>query len=92
MKTYELIPLNGRVSFYGKCRVEDDGEIATLISYTTKVATYNHETKTVTVFDWYSANTARHINAFLHHFGFPTIGKKEMIQGYEMQLPIVKLS
>jgi len=77
MKTYELIPTTQQ-SFYGKCRVRDDGQYAWLESYTTTVAEYNHKTGEMRVYDWYSATTARHINAFLRHFGFPSMTKKEM--------------
>lgn len=78
MKT--LTPVNGRKSFYGKCKMLEspDGHTIYLKSYDTIVAEYNTNTKEMTVHGWYSNTTATHINAFLHHFGFPGATKKEM--------------
>lgn len=76
-----LLPINGRKSFYGKCRVIDETEnshIVKLQSYDTIVAEYNTLTKVMIVHGWYSATTATHINAFLDHFGFKTCTKKEL--------------
>lgn len=78
MTTFELTPVNGRKSFYNKCRVETDGNISYLISYTTKVAHYNHETNKMTVNGWFSSTTATHINAFLKYYGFDTCNKKQL--------------
>lgn len=78
MATTYLEPVDGRKSFYGKCRIEKDGNISYLYSYTTKVAHYNHETNQMVINGWYSATTARHINSFLTHFGFDTCTKKQM--------------
>ena len=78
MKTFNLEPVNNRKSFYNKCKVETEGDISTLISYTTKVATYNHKTNKMVVKAWYSSTTATHINSFLVYFGFETCSKKEM--------------
>jgi hypothetical protein len=75
--TYEITPLSKK-SFYGKCKVEVEGNTKSLRSYNTIVATYNIETDKVTVNGWYSATTARHINAFLYHLGKDTMCKKEM--------------
>ena len=58
-----------------------DGEtIQDLISYTTKVATYNVTTATMTVNGWYSATTASHINDFLEYHGCDRMTKAEMVQ------------
>ncbi len=78
METITLNPINNRKSFYGKCRIEKQDNISTLISYTTKVAHYNHETKEMVVNGWYSTTTATHINAFLDYYGFKTCTKKEL--------------
>ena len=75
--TYEITPLSKK-SFYGKCKVEVEGNTKSLRSYNTIVATYDIETDKVTVNGWYSATTARHINAFLSHLDKPTMCKKEM--------------
>lgn len=83
MKTYELTPVNGRKSFYGKCRVEESenfggDKISVLRSYDTEVAEYNHNTNKMLVRGWYSNTTASHINAFLDHFGYETTNKEGM--------------
>jgi len=82
MKELELKPINGRKSFYGKCKVEvietDEGTVSKLISYTTEVATYNHQKNEMKVNGWYSKTTAAHINAFLDYYGFDTCTKKEL--------------
>lgn len=77
METFYLIP-SGQKSFYGKCHVRVEKGVSTLVSYETEVATYDHKTKKMEVHGWYSATTARHINAFLKYYGFPTATKKEM--------------
>ena len=68
MNVLELTPLN-RKSFYGKALSIKEGNISKLKSYNTIVAEYNHKTNSITVNGWYSRTTARHINAFLNHFG-----------------------
>ena len=78
METFELTPINSRKSFYGKAKVKTENNISQLISYSTVVAEYNHETNKMTVNGWYSATTATHINAFLDFYGFDTCTKKEL--------------
>ena len=79
--TTELKPLH-RKSFYGKCHVnqyENDNElILDLVSYDTRVASYNYSTKELSIYGWFSATTARHINAFIIQFGFEPMTKKQM--------------
>ena len=77
----ELTPLK-RKSFYGKATMHRNDNITTLTSYVTDVAEYNHETKKMKVNGWYSNTTARHINAFLDHFGFNTCTKAELEKEY----------
>tara|TARA_R110000823_G_scaffold303405_2_gene424780 strand:+ start:200 stop:463 length:264 start_codon:yes stop_codon:yes gene_type:complete len=73
----ELTPLN-RKSFYGKALAIREGNITSLKSYNTIVATYNHKENKMIVNGWYSSTTARHINSFLNMFGFDTSNKKGM--------------
>jgi hypothetical protein len=73
----EITPLI-RKSFYGKALAIREGETTSLKSYNTKVAEYNHKTNKMTVNGWYSATTARHINAFLALFGFNICNKKQL--------------
>lgn len=65
MKTYELMPTDGRKSFYHKARVEiDDAGNETLISYTTPVMRRDKGGKLHRLWDDWSATTGRHIAAF----------------------------
>lgn len=68
--TYYPIPHDSHKSFYGKALVIDygNGKVA-LKSYNTIVAEYNKRTKTLTVYGWYSATTARHIRSFAAELG-----------------------
>ena len=66
LSKYELIPLNGRKSFYGKAIVymdENGNEI--LYSYGTKILARNQRTGELTRFwdDW-SFTTGTHIKSF----------------------------
>jgi len=76
--TFDLTPVNGKKSFYGKCEAIANNNISTLRSYDTIVAEYNHDTNKMTVNGWYSITTATHINSFLDYYGFDTVTKKEM--------------
>ena len=65
MKMYELIPTDGRKSFYGKAVVmiaEDGSE--TLFSYNTAIIKRTAAGELVKLWDGWSATTGRHINAF----------------------------
>lgn len=65
MKKYELIPNDGRKSFYGKAVVEvaDDGS-ETLYSYNTAIIKRTTAGELVKLWDGWSATTGRHISAF----------------------------
>lgn len=66
MTTYELIPTDGRKSFYGKCYVSvaSNGD-ETLYSYHTKIITRRKKGgKLVKHWNGWSMTTGRHINAF----------------------------
>jgi len=73
-----LQPTKGQKSFYNKAKLETFNDTTYLISYTTQVAFYNHKTNVMTVKGYYSQTTARHINAFLQHFGFNPCNKKQL--------------
>lgn len=76
MRTY-LTPTDGRKSFYNKCYVEEEGDVATLYSYDTKIMSLNKVTREVEKFEAFnfSATTKRHQKAFIEHFN---ITKEEM--------------
>lgn len=65
MKKYELIPNDGRKSFYGKAVVEvaNDGT-ETLYSYNTAIIKRTAAGELVKLWDGWSVTTGRHIKAF----------------------------
>ena len=65
MKKYELIPTDGRKSFYGKAVViiDDDGT-ETLFSYGTPIIRRHTDGTLERLWDGWSATTGRHISAF----------------------------
>nr|DAU60808.1 MAG TPA: hypothetical protein [Caudoviricetes sp.]DAV81555.1 MAG TPA: hypothetical protein [Caudoviricetes sp.] len=65
MKIYDLIPTDGRKSFYGKAKVfiEDDGT-ETLYSYNTPIIKRTAAGELIRMWDGWSATTGRHITAF----------------------------
>lgn len=65
MKMYELTPVDGRKSFYGKAAVmiEDNGT-ETLYSYNTPIIKRTAAGTFVKLWDGWSATTGRHIKAF----------------------------
>lgn len=85
MKQFKLIPIGGRKTLdnHHVNQYECKGEIwSDLISYTKRVAAYNHTTNEVSVYTCPNNTTARHINAFLDFYGFDTCTKKEL-QNYK---------
>ena len=73
-----LNPTNGQKSFYNKAVMIRENNVTRLQSYTTIVATYNHDTNEMKISGYYSQTTAKHINAFLSLFGFDTCNKKQL--------------
>lgn len=62
MKIYDLIPTDGRKSFYGKAKVfiADDGT-ETLYSYNTPIIKRTAAGELIRMWDGWSATTGRHI-------------------------------
>ena len=50
-----------------------------LVSYETRVASYNHNTNEMSVYGWFSSTTAKHINDFLEFYGFDKCTKQQML-------------
>lgn len=75
MRVFELRPINGRKSFYGKASVieKDNGDIE-LRSYNTIVARIRNG-KFERLWDSYSATTMNHINSFIDAYGISGGGK-----------------
>lgn len=65
MRTYELMPNNGRKSFYGKAivEVEPNGN-ETLYSYHTPIITRTPQGVLIKLWHGWTATTGRHIAAF----------------------------
>ena len=78
------MPIDGRKSLnnhHVNEYINSDGDhYSDLISYTTRVASYNHATNEISVYCCPSNNTARHINAFLAFYGFDTMKKSEILK------------
>ena len=76
MKIYDLIPTDGRKSFYGKARVieKDNGE-KVLQSYNIEVCKVTSGGQFVRLWSGYSATTMRHVNSFLDLVGIAGGGK-----------------
>ena len=66
MKIYELIPRNGRKSFYGKAQVMvDDNGDETLLSYCTPIMRVNKNGMVTRLYDGeLSMTTATHLKSF----------------------------
>lgn len=72
---YHLAPQNcSQRDFYGKALVihENDGRLI-LQSYSTRVAEISADGKRLTIHNWYSKTTARHIREFAMQHGFGQI-------------------
>lgn len=80
MKIHDLIPTDGRKSFYGKAQViqHDDGS-ETLTSYNTPIIKRDASGKLSRLYDGYSQTTGRHIKAFcgLDKAGFMALPMEE---------------
>ena len=65
MKRYELIPTDGRNSFYGKAFVEIDAAgTEILYSYNTSIIKRTVSGELVKLWDGWTSTTGRHIKAF----------------------------
>ena len=85
-RTFQLIPTNGRKTMpnhhVNQYESEHNGvieEVSDLVSYTTRVASYNHTENYFSVYNCQSNTTAVHINTFLEFYGFDKLTKKELL-------------
>ena len=83
----ELMPIDGRKSFYGKAKVYVKGGMRVLKSYDTEVCAIDPAGNVLRYWGGYSATTMRHINAFLKTFGVPGGGK-----AWWDSLPVLRFS
>lgn len=72
---FELLPVDGRKSFYGKAQVIWEKGWRYLYSYQTLVCGISPAGDFVRFWGSYSATTMRHINAFLAVYDMPGGGK-----------------
>ena len=76
MKTFYI---NNKANNHVNEYTNSDGDhYSDLISYKTRVASYNHLTNEMSVYGYFSPNTAKHINSFLEFYGFDKCTKKEL--------------
>lgn len=76
MKTFYL---NQKPNHHVNEYTNNDGNhYSDLISYTTRVASYNHDKNEMSVYGWFPQTTVQHINAFLEFYGFETCTKKQL--------------
>lgn len=64
MNCYELQPIDGRKSFYGKCYVLEEDGAQVLYSYNTKILTRKQDGTMTRHWDDWSLTTGRHVKAF----------------------------
>ena len=81
VQSFELRPIDGRKSFYGKARVINPGNgYISLVSYDTTICSLDLETRRfVRLWDGYSATTMRHVNTFRCTYGLPAISKSDWL-------------
>ena len=82
---YDLKPVSGQKSFYGKAQVIRVKGATYLRSYDTIVCAIDDSGKFVRMWWGYSATTMRHVNAFCKLYGLPAVNKV-----YWESLPINK--
>lgn len=82
MRTFKLLPINGAKSLNNQhvnTYTSEHEEWSDLISYTKRVASYNHTENYISIYNAQSNTTIKHINAFLSFYGFNTMSKKEIL-------------
>ena len=84
---YELMPMDGRKSFYGKAKVFVRNGWIVLKSYDTYVCAINSNGEFLRYWNGYSATTARHIAAFCYTHGISAPGKSEWLA-----MPVLRFS
>ena len=77
MKTFYI---NNKKNNHVNEYTNSDGDhYSDLISYSKRVASYNHNTNEMSVYGWFSNTTAKHINDFLEYYGFDKCNKQQML-------------
>lgn len=93
MKRYELAPVDGRKSFYGKAYVEinHDGS-ETLYSYQTPIIRRETDGTFTRLWGGWSATTGRHINAFCGMRKADFVKLPHTLTPYEKALTVLSAS
>lgn len=74
---FVLLPIDGRKSFYGKCKVIETEQVLYLQSYDIIVCCWDKKRKIFNkLWNDYSATTMRHVNSFMMYLGLFLGGKK----------------
>lgn len=74
---FKLIPVDGRKSFNGRCKVIETQSKFYLLSYTTIICYFDKNTRKFgKLWNDYSATTMRHINSFMQYLGFSLGGTR----------------
>lgn len=79
MRVFDLIPNNGRKSFYGKAKVKETENRVVLQSYDTNVCMIENG-KFVRLWDGFSSTTMNHVNAFRELYNLPGLNKKTWLE------------
>jgi hypothetical protein len=83
MYVTQLTPIpRQQKSFYGKAILIQEGELTLLKSYDTIVAQYDAGSKKLTISDFYSNTTTRHIKAFVYLITGEILTTKEIKKRY----------
>jgi hypothetical protein len=75
LTVFDLRPVDGRKSFYGKAQIIRENGCVYLRSYQTIVCKIDESDRFVRLWWGYSATTMRHVNAFLACYALPGGGK-----------------
>lgn len=78
--SYELIPHNGKKSFYGKAIVNEYNGKKVLTSYKKEVAAIDKDGSFMKLWRGYSNTTMTHVNSFRIENGLQPISKKQWLE------------
>lgn len=87
MRKYDIDPISGQKSFYGKAHGRTERGANILRSYDTDVCRIDAAGRFYRMWDGYSATTLKHVNAFRALFGLEPLKKSDW-----QALPVVPWS
>jgi len=77
MKTFYIN--NKKNNHVNEYKNSEGDHYSDLISYTTRVASYNHATNEISIYNAQSQTTISHINDFLEFYGFDRQTKQQLL-------------